>query len=43
MVYYLKCEAPFAPISFEVKRNDNWTDNIQSFDLSIEIPLNTIQ
>ena len=33
MVCYLKQEASSGPISFEVKRNDSWTDNIQSFEL----------
>ena len=28
LVHYLKQEASFASISFEVKQNDNWTDNI---------------
>jgi hypothetical protein len=33
MVCYLKQEASSPPISFEVKQNDSWTDNIQSFEL----------
>ena len=34
MVCYLKRETFSGPISFEVQRNDIWTDNIQSFDSS---------
>ena len=30
MLSYLKEEASFAPISFEVQQNDNWTDNLHS-------------
>ena len=37
MVCYLKPETYSGPISFEVPRNDIWTDNIQSF----EMPLGT--
>ena len=37
MACYLKQEASFASISFEVKSNDNWTDNVQSFELSFDI------
>ena len=33
MVCYFKGEAFSGPISFEVQRNDNWSDNIQSFEL----------
>ena len=37
MALYSKCEASFAPISFEVQWNDNWTDNIQLFELSFDL------
>ena len=30
---YLKRETYSGPISFEVQRNDIWTDNIQSFEM----------
>ena len=33
MACYIKWEAYSGPISFEVERNDIWTDNIQSFDM----------
>ena len=33
MVCYLKRETYSGPISFEVQRNDIWTDNIQSFEM----------
>ena len=35
MVCYLKWEASSGPISFEVKRNNSWTDTIQSFEAAI--------
>ena len=33
MACYLKRETYSGPISFEVQRNDIWTDNIQSFEI----------
>ena len=33
-----KIFAVFAPISFDVQRNGNSNDNIQSFDMSLELP-----
>ena len=33
MESYLKLETPYGPISFEVQQNDDWTFNIQSFEL----------
>ena len=33
MACYLKSETYPGPISFEVQRNDIWTDNIQSFEM----------
>ena len=35
MVCYLKQETYCVPISFEVKQNDIWTDNIQLFEMPI--------
>ena len=28
----------FAHISFEIQQTDNWTDNIQSFEISFQLP-----
>ena len=36
MVRYLKWETYSGPISFEVQRNDIWTDNIQSFEMPFQ-------
>ena len=33
MACYLEWKASSVPISFEIKQNDSWTDNIQSFEL----------
>lgn len=40
--YYTEQEASFAPISFELQRNDNWTGNIQSFEISFQMPVANI-
>ena len=34
--------AYFAPILFEVQKNGNWTDKIQSFELPFDMPVNSL-
>ena len=37
MVFYLEWETYAGPISFEVQRNDIWTDSIQSFEMPFKL------
>ena len=39
-VLFYRMRGIFCPVAFERQPNDNWTNNIQSYELSFDLPTN---